>query len=350
MQELDENKSLEVVDAIGSYHLSTISEKLRSLSFATAVWAVVQDCADGVPALRHVTMKEVEKFLNIAADGLWFVRRLFTCFLMLPGRVDVTRRSKKVVTSLSNDGDGHRVYEYWDKAKGRVLIAEPPDHVDVSDLLAVVVSRILGSPVCLPINGLFKSPLGSEGSLKSLLRLGPHHGGEKGSVQPSGVPGSVVVAADAALVQCHPLRPFHAGEIVAWRSDGDGSSNLRYGRVVEDVRASAGQALYRLQVETRPGEIQLVLSSNVLSFKGTSAVKEQNDLHETSSSTPEPVSSVPPAQSERPLLGTDAESTTTNTQVYTDQVMARRPASPICLYVHVHLSLSFFLSLSLLLF
>lgn len=78
-----------------------------------------------------------------------------------------------------------------------------------------------------------------------------------------------LLGSDTVLVQCHPLRPFHSGEIVAWRTDGQGS--MRYGRVMHDARASAGQALYRLEVETGPGEIRMLLSSQVFFFKGTTA-------------------------------------------------------------------------------
>jgi sacsin len=40
---------------------------------------------------------------------------------------------------------------------------------------------------------------------------------------------------------------------------------------MHDARASAGQALYRLEVETGPGEIRMLLSSQVFFFKGTTA-------------------------------------------------------------------------------
>ncbi|BAS91615.1 Os04g0675300, partial [Oryza sativa Japonica Group] len=43
-----------------------------------------------------------------------------------------------------------------------------------------------------------------------------------------------------------------------------------YGRVPEDVRPSAGQALYRFPVETSAGETCMLLSSQVYSFKSVS--------------------------------------------------------------------------------
>jgi sacsin len=49
---------------------------------------------------------------------------------------------------------------------------------------------------------------------------------------------------------------------------------LKYGRVPEDVRPSAGQALYRFKVETAPGVVEPLLSSQVFSFKGISMGNE----------------------------------------------------------------------------
>lgn len=290
LQELDENRSLEMLDSIGDFTRSSIAERLRSSPCAEAIWAVVQEASDGIPALKVAMSKEkLVKTLGFAADGLWFVRRLYTRFLMLPGRADITRRHKKPVTvSLMDDDNGedmgHRVFEYVDKEKSRILLAVPSQGVTLPDLLAVVLSRLIGSPVSLPVGALFTAPVGSDLSALNVLRLGltANNSAAKNSMTNRGVLGKELVGADAAVVQCHPLRPFHAGEIVAWRPDEQ--VGLRYGRVLHDVRASAGQALYRLEVETGSNEIRLLLSSQVLSFKGTtmaaSVVSEDDDVQE----------------------------------------------------------------------
>lgn len=290
--------SLEMLDSIGDFTRSSIAERLRSSPFAEAMWAVVQEASDGIPALKLAMSKEkLVKTLGFAADGLWFVRRLYTRFLMLPARVDVTRRYKNpAAVPLLDDGDmghnsgdmGHRVFEYVDKAKSRILIAVPSQGVTLPDLLAVVLSRLIGSPVSLPVGALFTAPAGSDLSALNVLRLGltANNRVAKNLMANSGVLGMELVGADAAVVQCHPLRPFHAGEIVAWRPDEQGG--LRYGRVLHDVRASAGQALYRLEVETGPSEIRMLLSSQVLSFKGTASaapsVVSEDDVQEAFSS------------------------------------------------------------------
>ena len=264
-----------MLDDIGPFVRTAVAEKLRSPQFADAMWAVVQEAGETIVALRQGPSKQqLVKTLSFAADGLWFVQRLYTRFLMLPSRNDVTRhikRSSASIFSWDEEDTGHRVYEYVDKANDRLLIAEPSQGVTLPDLLAVVVSRLIGSPVSLPIGPLFTAPEGTDMSVLHVLRLGLNVSdrGGKNDMQNSGVLGMDLVGADAALVQCHPLRPFHAGEIVAWRPDGQGG--MRYGRVLHDVRASAGQAMYRLEVETGPGDIRLLLSSQVLSFKGTAA-------------------------------------------------------------------------------
>ncbi|OAE21027.1 hypothetical protein AXG93_606s1120 [Marchantia polymorpha subsp. ruderalis] len=324
VEELDENRSLEMTDIIGPVSRMSVAEKLRSRAFVEAAWGVVVEAGQTVPLLRQLSKEKIEQTLYSAADGLWFVRRLYTKFWLLPGRTDVTKRSPQSSNSMSIDdfGDvskdvGHRVYEFIDK--NRILIAEPPDYVSLTDLLAVVVSRLLGSPSCLPISALLKSPLGMETAVKRVLRLGSSQisDGKHGHQQQSGVPGMNVIAPDKALVQFHPLRPFHAGEIVAWRSDGDGEAQLlRYGRVVEDVRASAGQALYRLQVETGEGQFRFLLSSQVFSFKATAAangfvtkvedvppqtgeeIRSSNNSNKQALVVPSPVTSLPGSSSQ----------------------------------------------------
>lgn len=268
----------------------SVAEKLRSRVFVEAVWGLVKEAGQSVPSLKQLTKEQIEKTLHSAAAGLWFVRRLYTRFWLLPRRIDVSRQSSNTSSSMSNvdtmESD-HRVFEFVDK--NRILIAEPPDYITLTDLLAVVLSRLLGSPSCLPLSPLLTAPLGMEGTVKRVLRLGPSQTDvtERERIQQSGIPGMNVIGPDTSLVQCHPLRPFHAGEIVAWRSDENGEAQLRYGRVVEDVRASAGQALYRLQLETGPGEIRILLSSQVFSFKATTAtdVHSQN-IEGASTSTP----------------------------------------------------------------
>ncbi|KAH9323718.1 hypothetical protein KI387_018357, partial [Taxus chinensis] len=296
VEELDRQQPLETLEALGSLTLKTVITKIRSPSFHNAAWMVIQNFKEHIPALRHLTKDEVKKILGSAAEKLHFVRSIYTCFVMLPSFVDITlnvsiNRKQSLFGEQGNEL-GHRVLQFVDRSKCIMLVAEPPNVVAVSDILAAVLSRLLDSPMCLPISALFNVPTGSEVRALDLLRLASHskNGGNfRSSVHEGGLPGQELIPADAMQVQFHPLRPFYAGEIIAWRSDSEGGSKLKYGKVPEDVRPSAGQAMYRLQVETVPGEVEQLLSSNVLSFKSmvagsSSRAVENNDAGFRSSS------------------------------------------------------------------
>ncbi|MCO5547272.1 hypothetical protein L7F22_000719 [Adiantum nelumboides] len=103
------------------------------------------------------------------------------------------------------------------------------------------------------------------------------------------VPGDELSASDIAQVQVHPLRPYYSGEIVAWCFDFGPDSKLKYGIIVDDVRAPAGQAIYHLQVEIAPGQTENLLSSNVFSFKSVlTGSKLQASLKQLPSSPSSP--------------------------------------------------------------
>ncbi|KAK1325685.1 hypothetical protein QJS10_CPA01g00101 [Acorus calamus] len=131
-------------------------------------------------------------------------------------------------------------------------------------------SIVLGLSIALPLGPLLSSPDDSEKAILDVLKLGSEKGENNFGHRNNVLIGSELLVQDALLVQFLPLRPFYAGEIVAWRMGKDGEK-LKYGRVPEDVRPSSGQALYRFNVETSLGESQLLLSSQVFSFKSMSS-------------------------------------------------------------------------------
>jgi sacsin len=139
----------------------------------------------------------------------------------------------------------------------------------IYDVIAIVVSHRLGAPVILPIASLFACPDGSEKEVLKILHLGTDIGVSKREGRYDASLGAELLSQDARQVQFLPLRPFYTGEIVAWKTGKEGEK-LRYGRVPEDVRPSAGQALYRFPVETAPGETRMLLSSQIYSFKSVS--------------------------------------------------------------------------------
>ncbi|KAJ7566796.1 hypothetical protein O6H91_02G118900 [Diphasiastrum complanatum] len=275
VEELDTAKALEFLDSLKGFQLSVLQEKLCSSSFADAIWTIVRDCGRVIPSLQTLTRERVTEILTFCAGRVQFARHLSTKFFMLPGRQDVTRNRHKQFSPLNSDPhnkEEHQVFHFTNKSRQQIYVAEPPDFVSVPEILAVVVSEALGSPICLPISSCFHSNANMEASIKQVLRLGPNSPNSsmyRQMARQSPMIGSEVIDADAVLMHYQPLRPFYSGEIIGWRSNDEDRVKLRYGRVVENVRAPAGQPLYRLQIETSPGEIQLLISSSVLSFKGT---------------------------------------------------------------------------------
>lgn len=278
VEELDQSRPLEMLTALGSFFLKMVASKMLSQSFQSAVWMVIQNFKEHVPALRYLTNDEVTKVLESAAEKLQFVRSVYTRFIMLPSSVDITLDVPNIKQGLCEEWRneaGHRVLQFVDRSKQIILVGEPPDAVAISDILAVVVSRLLDSPLCLPISTLFNVPIGMEVRALDLLRLASLNRNALGHCRSSLHQGSLIghelIPSDAMQVQFHPLRPFYAGEVIAWRSDSEEGLKLKYGKVPEDVRPSAGQALYRLKIETAPGKIEILLSSNVLSFRSMEA-------------------------------------------------------------------------------
>ncbi|KAL9324800.1 hypothetical protein ACSQ67_005445 [Phaseolus vulgaris] len=237
IEELDENHALQTLGSLGSVLLVTLKQKLSSKSLQTAVWTIIKSMGSYIPAFDSFSLDTIEGLLNSTAEKMQFVKCLKTKFLLLPNLVDVTRAGKDfTIPEWKNDS---------------------------------ALSQVLGSPIILPVGPLFGCPEGSEIAVVNVLKLCP----DKKEVEPingsSNMVGKEILPQDARLVQFHPLRPFYSGEIVAWRSQQ--GEKLKYGRVWEDVRPSAGQALYRIKIEVAQGDTQFFLSSQVFSFKSVSA-------------------------------------------------------------------------------
>ena len=247
----------------------TIKQKLSSKSLQTAVWTIVNSMGSYIPAFNSFSLDTMECLLNSTAEKLQFVKSLKTKFLLLPNLVDVTRAGKDFIIPEWKNDSAHQTLYFMNQSRSRILVAEPPTYISLFDLIAIIVSQILGSPIILPIGSLFGCPEGSEIAVVNVLKLCS----DKKEVEPvngsSNMVGKEILPQDARLVQFHPLRPFYSGEIVAWRPQH--GEKLKYGKVSEDVRPSAGQALYRLKIEVSPGDTQSFLSSHVFSFKSVSA-------------------------------------------------------------------------------
>ncbi|XP_073158695.1 uncharacterized protein [Henckelia pumila] len=267
MEELDDGEDLCPLEYIGSVSLAVIRQKLKNRSFQDAVWRVLSSIAKFCTGFSPPVLETVQESLEAIAERLKFVRFLYTHFVLLTNSLNITRISKKSGLPEWEDVSKHRALYFVDRFKTCILIAEPTKYIAVTDVIAAAVSHILDSPVPLPIGSLFLCPEYTETAVLDVLKLYPHireiefEGGIN-------LLGKEILPQDAIQVQFNPLRPFYKGEIVAWKSS-DGE-RLKYGRVPENVRPSVGQALYRFMLETSPGMIVPLLSSNIFSFKNIS--------------------------------------------------------------------------------
>lgn len=268
VEELDEEPELQAVNQIDSVSLTYITDKLFSRSLQLAVGILLNSISNHFPSFEGLPLSSIQSLLSSAAEKIKFVKCLYTRFLLLPNLLDITR----TVNSSIPEWEGsirHRTVHFVNKSKTRILVAVPPSYISVYDVIAIVVSQVLSAPVILPVGPLFACPEGSEKTMLSMLKLGTESGLMKHESRSEILTGKELIPRDALQVQFLPLRPFYKGEIVAWKPGKDGEK-LKYGKVPEDVRPSAGQSLYRFPVEIEPGVTQALLSSQVLSFKSVS--------------------------------------------------------------------------------
>ncbi|KAL7180871.1 hypothetical protein ACSBR1_039850 [Camellia fascicularis] len=272
VEELDHGENLQTLEQIGPVPLLAVRQKLLSKSFQAAVWSVVNSISSDIPDFDRLTLENIQSSLVLVAEKLQFVRCVHTRFLLLPQSLDITRVAKDSIIPEWEGGSQHQTLYFVDRLKTCILVAEPPTYISVLDIIAIVVSQVLSCPIPLPIGSLFLCPEESETAIVNLLKLRSEKRVSESTSGKNGFLGRVILPQDAIQVQLHPLRPFYSGEIVAWRSQN--GEKLKYGRVPEDVRPSAGQALYRFKVEIAPGVVEPLLSSHVFSFKGVSISNE----------------------------------------------------------------------------
>ncbi|KAL6844366.1 hypothetical protein ACP4OV_026039 [Aristida adscensionis] len=269
VEELDRKEEIKVVNSICSVTIDRIKEKLRSRSLQEALRIVMISITNHFPSFEALTLFQIERILEDISQNLQLVQRLHTRFLLRSSLQDVTRIVHHPSIPEWSSNGMHRSICFVNKSTGHILVAEPPSFLTIHDVIAIVVSHRLGTPVILPIASMFACPDGSEKEVLKILHLGTDIGVSKREGRYDVSLGAELLSQDARQVQFLPLRPFYSGEIVAWKTGKDGEK-LRYGRVPEDVRPSAGQALYRFPVETASGETRMLLSSQVYSFKSVS--------------------------------------------------------------------------------
>ncbi|TQD90400.1 hypothetical protein C1H46_024037 [Malus baccata] len=276
IEELDHEEHLQTLDYVGPVPIAAIREKLLSKSLQGAVWTVVNSMASYIPAIKNLPLGTIQNLLEAVAEKLQFVKCIHTRFLLLPKYVDITQAAKDSIIPEWVDGSMHRTLYFINRSNTSILVAEPPSYISVFDVIAIVVSLVLGSPTPLPIGSLFVCPGGTETAIVDILKLCLDKQEMEATSGSNGLIGKELLPQDVHQVQFHPLRPFYAGEIVAWRSQN--GEKLKYGRVPDDVRPSAGQALYRFKVETLTGVMQPLLSSHVFSFRSIAMGSETSPM------------------------------------------------------------------------
>lgn len=315
LQELNHEEHIQTLDHIGSVSLAVIREKLLNRSFQDAVWRLVNSTASYVPTINNLTWGTIQDSLETIAKNLQFVKCLHTRFLLLPKSVDITLIGKDSLIPKCDDGFEHSTLYFLNRTKTCILVAEPPGYISALDIIAIVVSQVIGSPTPLPLGSLFFCPEGSDTAIVDMLKLST--GKRDTEAISNSFIGKEILSKDALQVQFHPLRPFYSGEIIAFRVQN--GEKLKYGRVPEDVRPSAGQALYRFKVETAPGVTEFILSSQVFSFRSMLVGNEAS-----SSTIQEDVVGVADNRSHNELPETSTRGKTKNSQVRASDLVTVR--------------------------
>nr|XP_043613326.1 uncharacterized protein LOC122585271 [Erigeron canadensis] len=276
VEELDQAAHFQTLDGIWSIVLAAIRKKLLNRSFQVAVSSVLNSVFSSTSGSNAPSFQSVQRSLESVAQRLQFVQCIYTRFWLLPKSLDITCPSKKILIPEWGSRSSHCALYYVDRSKTCMLISEPPSYVSVLDLVALVVSQVLGSPVPLLIGSLFLCPQDSETALVDILRLSFDERVMDGVVPGTSFIGRDILPQDDMQVHLTLLRPYHKGEIVAWQ--GQKEEKLKYGRIPEDVRAPAGQALYRLNLETAPGKYESIISSRIFWF-GNFSIGRRSSTH-----------------------------------------------------------------------
>ncbi|MFS7960331.1 hypothetical protein Hanom_Chr08g00701971 [Helianthus anomalus] len=278
VEELDYVEHLETHEEAGSVSMAAIRLKLLSRSFQIAVSSVVNNFSRITYGFQNPDFLTLQRSLKSVAKRLKFVKRIYTRFRLLPKFVDITRSSNESFISESKSGSSHRTLYYVDRSYTCMLIAERPNYTSVVDLVAIVVSHVLGSPVPLPIGSLFLCPQDYETALVNVLKLSSDERVIEGGDRGTGFLGRHLLPRDEKKVHFHRVSPFCKGEIVAWQSQN--GEKLKYGRIPEDVRLklSKGQSSYRLKVETSPGMTKSLINSRVFHFKFLTIKEDSSTL------------------------------------------------------------------------
>ncbi|PWA82169.1 zinc finger, C3HC4 type [Artemisia annua] len=268
VEEIDGVEHLQNLEEIGSVSLASIKQKLLNRSFQVAVSSVLSNVSSSTPGSKIIDFPTLKRSLESVAARLQFVECVYTRFWLLPMSLDITHVSNESSIPEWDSGASHRALYYVDRSPTCMLIAKPPSYISVLDLVVIVVSQVIGSPVPLPIGPLFFSPKGSETALVNILQISSNKRLMDGVGIGTHFLGREILPQDAMNVELDISRPFFKGEIVAWQKQT--GEKLKYGRILKNVKPPTGQALHIFHIETSPGKAVTICSSRVFCFKNFS--------------------------------------------------------------------------------
>lgn len=78
----------------------------------------------------------------------------------MEGRPTTGGSTKGELRGECKGGGGTQVLTFWDAKSGALYIAEPPDGIQLADLLSRAISEALGSPLMLPLSSFIAVPPG----------------------------------------------------------------------------------------------------------------------------------------------------------------------------------------------
>lgn len=251
------------VDSIQGITPAAVATRLEDPVFVDAVVQLQLQQQAGICSLE-----EVAGIMRSVGEQLEFVEECRTMLAIKGVDGGIGNSEETVLADSLVD-----VPFFADCETNRILIAAKAG-VSPANAIAAALSRLLASPIVLPLASLIEAPADQLGALAAVVTGKTARPLSEEAVEnpqtylleaSAGNLGSELVPSDAAAVGLSPLRPFAAGELVAYRSPGGA---LRYGRVPAASRPPAGSmaGAYRVTVEIKAGYFRDLMSTEVLYF------------------------------------------------------------------------------------
>ena len=269
-EELEFKESnLEPVDMLGLISCKMVKLWVASSSFIEAAHSILCFYASLVSSMEQKTLRQVSQTLRSAASRILFVTHIATKTVLIKSGKTLIKRSPS----------------FFDcKSTGYIYIALPPPYRDVTWVLSLALSNLLGSPIALPLSHLLQDNEISTEALKSFMLPG------RESIRSLfALPGLSLLANDAALIKLTPLRRLADGEIVAVKRDlvmraepssaaalaaekrqsgrDNESTDLVYARVAANSTPTEREAVCMVPLDVGNHEIISVLNTQIWSFQ-----------------------------------------------------------------------------------